>query len=147
LYGKLIIQSDGTPWRPILHVNDMCQFFIEALNKTNELNGEIINLGYPEYNFQIKDLAKKVKTVIPKAEIIIENKKIDNRTYKVSFDKAYKYFKNEINFNLNIEKSISELISFFQEVKFSKEMFEGRQTIRIKQLKYLIDNKKIFNNN
>ena len=145
LYEKLIIQSDGKPWRPLLHVNDMCQFFIKSIDKADKLNGEIINLGYPGYNFQVIDLADKVKKIIPKAKIIIENKKIDNRTYKVSFNKAFKLFKDEINFDLNIEKSISELVNYFDKVKFNKEMFEGRKTIRIKQLKYLIENKKIFN--
>jgi nucleoside-diphosphate-sugar epimerase len=145
LYEKLIIQSDGKPWRPLLHVNDMCQFFIKSIDKADKLNGEIINLGYPGYNFRVIDLADKVKKIIPKAKIIIENKKIDNRTYKVCFDKAFKLFKDEINFNLNIEKSISELVNYFDKVKFNKEMFEGRKTIRIKQLKYLIENKKIFN--
>ena len=56
------------------------------------------------------------------------------------------YFKDEIDFNLDIEKNISELINFFKEVGFTKEMFEGRQTVRLKQLKYLIKNKRIFDN-
>lgn len=145
LYEKLIIQSDGKPWRPLLHINDMCQFFIKSIDKADKLNGEIINLGYPGYNFQVIDLANKVKKIIPKAKIIIENKKIDNRTYKVSFDKAFKLFKDEINFDLNIERSISELVNYFDKVKFNKEMFEGRKTIRIKQLKHLIENKRILN--
>ncbi len=145
LYEKLIIQSDGKPWRPLLHVNDMCQFFIKSIDKADKLNGETINLGYPGYNFQVVDLANKVKKIIPKAKIIIENKKIDNRTYKVSFDKAFKLFKDEINFDLNIERSISELVNYFDKVKSNKEMFEGRKTIRIKQLKYLIENKKFLN--
>ena len=145
LYEKLIIQSDGKPWRPLLHINDMCQFFIKSIDKADKLNGETINLGYPGYNFQVIDLANKVKKIIPKAQIIIENKKIDNRTYKVSFDKAFKLFKDEINFDLNIERSISELVNYFDKVKFNKEMFEGRKTIRIKQLKHLIENKRILN--
>ena len=96
VYKKLIIQSDGKPWRPLLHINDMCQFFIKSINKTDQLNGEIINLGYPGYNFQVIDLANKVKKIVPEAEIIIENKKIDNRTYKVNFEKAFKFFKDEL---------------------------------------------------
>lgn len=145
LYEKLIIQSDGKPWRPLLHINDMCKFFIKSIDKADKLNGEIINLGYPGYNFQVLDLANKVKKIIPKAKIIIKNNKIDNRTYKVNFDKAFKFFKDEINFDLNIEKSITELVNYFDKVKFNKEMFEGRKTIRIEQLKYLIKNKRIFN--
>ncbi len=144
LFNKLIIQSDGTPWRPILHIKDMCKFFISGINRSDELNKEIINLGYPGYNYQIKELAEKIKKVMPKASIVIENKKIDNRTYKVNFDKAYKFFKNDINFNLNIELNISNLVDFFKEIKFDKEMFESRKTVRIKQMKYLIKSKKIF---
>ena len=78
---------------------NICKFFISAINKSKTLNNEIINLGYPGYNFQVKDLAEKIKKVIPKAKIIIENKKIDNRTYKVNFDKAHNFFKND---SLNI---------------------------------------------
>ena len=84
LYEKLIIQSDGKPWRPLLHINDMCQFFIKSIDKADKLNGEIINLGYPKYNFQVIDLAKKVQKIIPKAEIIIENKKIDYLEMKLT---------------------------------------------------------------
>ena len=146
LYKKIIIQSDGTPWRPILYINDMCDFFIKSVNKTEKLNTEIINLGYPNYNFQVKDLANMVKKIIPKAEIIIENKKIDNRTYKVNFDKAYKYFKDDIDFNLNIEEKIIELVDFYKEVNLNNNFFEGRKTVRMKQLKYLMDNKNIFKN-
>ena len=123
----------------------MCQFFIKSINKTDQLNGEIINLGYPGYNFQVIDLANKVKKIVPESEIIIENKKIDNRTYKVNFDKAFKFFKDEIDFNLNVENSISELVNYFDNVNFDKQIFEGRKTIRIKQLKYLMENKRIFN--
>lgn len=146
LYKKIIIQSDGTPWRPILHIDDMCNFFIKSLNKSEKLNKEIINLGYPKYNFQVKDLAEKVKKIIPDAEIIIENKKIDNRTYKVNFDKVFKFFKDDIEFNLNIEQKIKELLDFYKKVNFDRDLFEGRKTIRMKQLKYLIDNKNVFKN-
>ena len=75
----------------------MCQFFIKSIDKADKLNGEIINLGYPGY-ISGDDLANKVKKIIPKLNNY-KNKKIDNRTYKVSFDKAFKLFKDEINFD------------------------------------------------
>ncbi len=144
LYNKIIIQSDGTPWRPVLNIDDMCMFLISAINKSEMLNKEIINLGYPGHNYQILELASKIKENISNSKIVIENKKIDNRTYKVNFDKAYKFFKNDIDFDLKIDFHIKKLIEFFKETNFDKKIFEGRKTVRMKQMKYLIKNKKIF---
>ena len=142
LKKKINIFSDGTPWRPILHIDDMVSMIISSLNNSNVLDKQIINLGYPKKNYTVLHLAKFVKKIVPNAKIRILNNKKDQRTYKVNFDKAFKYFKNDINFGVNIDKKLKKLLLFFKKSNLSSRDFYGKKTIRLVQLQYLIKKKK-----
>ena len=72
---------------------------------------------------------------------ILHNKK-DQRTYKVNFDKVYKYFKNDINFKINIKTKLKNLLLFYKRANLSMKNFNGRKTVRLIQLRYLIKRKK-----
>src|SRR2546427_12855971 len=64
--GEIVIQSDGTPWRPLVHVEDVCRAFVAALLAPRELvHNEAFNVGRTEENHQIWELAEMVKAVIP----------------------------------------------------------------------------------
>ena len=140
--NSINIDSDGKPWRPILHINDMVNIIISSIKKRDILNKEIINLGYPNKNYTVNQLAQFVKNTLPKSKINILNKKKDQRTYKVNFDKVYKFFKKDINFNINIKFRLNKLLTFYEKASLSKKDFEGRKTIRLLQLKYLLNNNK-----
>ena len=142
LTKSINIFSDGKPWRPILHIDDMVSIIISSIRKIKYLNKEIINLGYPKKNFTVFQLANFVKKVLPKSKIYVLDKKKDQRTYKVNFNKVYKYFKNEINFNININQKLKKLLLFYKKSKLSIKNFNGRQTVRLIQLKYLIKKRK-----
>jgi len=87
-------------------------------------------------------LANFVKKVLPKSKINILHNKKDQRTYKVNFDKVYKFFKNDINFKININTKLKNLLLFYKKKKLSMNNFNGRKTIRLIQLRYLIKRKK-----
>ena len=142
LTKSINIFSDGRPWRPILHINDMVDIIISSIHKAKLLNKEIINLGYPKNNFTVLQLANFVKKVLPKSKINILHNKKDQRTYKVNFDKVYKFFKNDINFKINIDTKLNNLLLFYKKIKLSMNNFNGRKTIRLIQLRYLIKRKK-----
>jgi nucleoside-diphosphate-sugar epimerase len=141
---KIKILSDGTPWRPLIHAEDIARAFIsviEALKK--EVNKESFNVGINSENFQIKDIAYMVKEVVPNCEVIITGEHgSDSRTYRVDFNKI----ENELpNFNpkWNLRKGIEQIYEYYSKYKMDEKKFNGRYFIRMKQLQYLIENKKV----
>ena len=145
LEKKVIILSDGLPWRPILHVKDLCNVIINLIEKNyKNVNGKAFNIGLNGGNYRVIDLAIKVLKSLKGVKIeLINTHDKDQRTYKVSFDRIYKLCGKNI-INKNAEYGIKELINFFKGLNLSKKEL-NRKTVRINQLKYLIK-KKIINN-
>lgn len=143
---KIIILSDGLPWRPVLHVKDLCNVIKNLIDKNyKNINGKAFNIGLKGGNHRVIDLAikvlKKLKNV--KIELINTHDK-DQRTYKVSFKRIYDLCGEKI-INKNIEYGVDELKKFLERKKLSNKKLI-RKTIRINQLKYLIE-KKIIDKN
>ena len=139
---KIIIKSDGSPWRPLIHVLDVCKGINHILNSPKELiHNKIYNLGDTNENYQIRELANYISEIIPNCEIVIESSDKDNRSYRVSFEKIY----SELNFkcSLNVVDGIKDLVRSFDEIKLSDENFNSRNYTRIKQIEYLINNNQI----
>lgn len=88
---KIPLMRDGLQWRPMVHITDTARAMIHMLeeNNTDLINGQIFNVGSEANNYQIKDLAIKVKNVIPDVEIEWYGD-TDSRSYKVAFDKIEK---------------------------------------------------------
>ena len=100
--GKIEIKSDGTPWRPIVHIKDVCAAFIAALEAPAELVAkQAFNVGVPDGNFTVKDMAQSAQRAVPESELIFTNEHSrDPRTYRVSFKKNFNGTK-KITTNLN----------------------------------------------
>lgn len=87
--GKINILSDGTPWRPLIHVKDMARAIEWAVTREAEQGGNFlaVNAGTNSWNYQVKDLAAAVADVIPGTDVTLnENAPPDKRSYRVSFD-------------------------------------------------------------
>ena len=68
--GKVLIKSDGTPWRPIVHVEDICSAFIAALEAPRDaIHAEAFNVGRPEENYRVRELAEIVRDTVPGCEL------------------------------------------------------------------------------
>ena len=146
--GKIEIKSDGTPWRPVVHVKDVCSAFIAGLEAPKKLvGGESFNVGIPDGNFTVKDLAEAAQRAVPGSSLVFtgEHGK-DARTYKVSFKKILKVLKDYFKPEWDLDKGGKELVKFFKKNGFNEEIFRGRKTNRLPQLKYLIENKRLDNN-
>ena len=105
---KIFILSGGTQWRPNVHIKDVVRAFIKVLEAPIEkVKGEIFNVGSNELNFQVKDIAEKVKSVISETEIELVPSDPDNRDYNVSFDKI----KNVLGYNaeFTVEDAVKEI--------------------------------------
>ncbi len=146
-YGEIRIMSDGTPWRPLIDVRDLSDIFILFLEtKKDSLNGRVINIGFNDSNFQVKDLVGIVKKNLPSCKIVFTGEHgSDTRSYKVKFDLFYKFFP-EVNQKWGMNRSVKNLISELKSVNYGKKDFESGKYTRLSVLKKLIDDGKIDKN-
>lgn len=143
-FGQIRIMSDGSPWRPLIDVRDLADIFIKFLETKNKsLNGRVVNIGFNENNFQVKDLVDVIKKHLPKCSIKYTGEHgADTRSYRVKFD----LFKSEfpkIKQKWQISKAVSDMITELRASKFSKKEFESGKYSRLAVLKRLIENKTI----
>jgi len=143
--GKIEIKSDGTPWRPVVHIQDLSNAFIAGLEAPKELiSNESFNVGIENGNYQVKELAEAAQKVVKGSSIIFTGEYgSDSRTYKVSFKKIFSVLKDYYKPKWDLIKGGKELVHFFDDIHFTEEMFRGKNVNRLLQLKYLINSKKI----
>ena len=139
---NIIILSDGTPWRPVVYIDDVCDAFISALySDTNKINKEAFNIGIYNGNFTVKDLALSAQKIIPDANISINTKKnFDERTYKVSFNKIFNILREHYKPKFNLINGGQKLLEFYKKNNFKLYDFEGEKTNRIQRLKKIFKN-------
>lgn len=143
-FGQIRVMSDGTPWRPLIDVRDLSRIFIAFLEADKEkINGKIINIGFDENNFQVKDLLDEVKKQLPNCEVVYtgEHGK-DSRSYKVKFDLFHSLFP-KIEQEWTLSKSIENLVFHLKSAKFSKKDFKSGKYTRLVVLKKLIEEGKV----
>ena len=139
--GKIEILSDGTPWRPVVHVNDVCDAFLCGLiAPPNLVSGKAFNVGIDNGNFTVSDLAKVAQKLVPGSKIVISGEHMDVRTYKVSFKRILSQLNSYFNPKWNLENGGQELINYFKEIRFDEKMFKDRYFNRLNQLEYLQKN-------
>ena len=146
--GKIEIKSDGTPWRPVVHIRDACQAFIAGLEAPEELiSGQSFNVGIKNGNYTIKELAEAAQKVVPGSSLVFTGEHgADSRTYRVSFKKILTVLKDYYKPEWDLSRGGKELVEFFKEINFTEEMFKGKNCNRLIQLKYLVENKKLDKN-
>ncbi len=144
--GKIEILSDGSPWRPVIHVKDLCNAFISGIEAPKELvSGQSFNVGIKNGNFTVKDLAESAQRVVTGSELVFLNQHTDPRTYKVSFKKILTTLKDYFKPEWSLDKGGYELVNFFRDVNFSENDFRNEKVNRLKKLESLIQKKKINN--
>ena len=127
--NKIIIKSDGTPWRPILHVRDACNSIIACIEAPSELiNNKAYNVGIKDGNYTVNQLADAVKKIIPSSEVIYTNEHgNDSRTYKVSFKRILSELKDYYKPKYNLDLGGYELLNYFNKVKFKLDDLEKKK--------------------
>jgi len=143
--GKIEIKSDGTPWRPVVHIRDVCAAFIAGLEAPQELvGGRSYNVGIPNGNFTVRDLAEAAQRSVPGSALAFtgEHGK-DSRTYRVSFKRILTELKDWFKPEWNLDRGGAELVAKFREVGFTEAHFRGRTTTRLMQLKHLSESERI----
>ncbi len=137
--GEVLMQSDGTPWRPLVHIRDIARAFLVMLEAPREkVHGEAFNIGGDEENYQIRDIAQIVEQVVPGSRIAFaEGAGPDKRSYRVSFAKLAREFP-ELAPQWNVRTSAEEMLAAYREQGLSIEDFKGSRFMRIARLKELM---------
>jgi nucleoside-diphosphate-sugar epimerase len=140
---KIAMTSDGTPWRPLVHVNDICEAIMLCLEAPKQaVHGEILNVGSDAQNYRIREIAELVAKVFPGCEVTFGAHGGDNRSYKVSFAKIRKHLP-AFECRWAAERGARQLYELFERIAMSKEVFLYRAFTRLNQLKHLISTKQI----
>lgn len=137
--GKIHLKSDGTPWRPIVHIEDISRAFIAALEApADQVFNEAFNVGQTAHNYRIRDLAEIVAGVVPKCTIeFADDAGPDKRSYRVSFDKIRRKlpaFKPQWDARMGAE----QLYQAYRSSGLTLEEFEGPRYQRIGHIKKLL---------
>lgn len=136
--GQIRMTSDGSPWRPLVHVRDICQAVAVALEAPREsVHGEIFNVGDSRENYQVREVAEVVGDVFPGCEVSFGNSDGDNRSYRVSFDKIAERLP-AFRCAYDVRRGAEELRETFERVGLTAERFDHRSFTRLKQLQYLL---------
>jgi nucleoside-diphosphate-sugar epimerase len=137
--GKIYLKSDGTPWRPIVHIEDISRAFVAALEApTNDVWNEAFNVGQTDHNYRIRELAEIVAEVVPRCSIeFAADAGPDERSYRVSFEKIRRRlpaFKPRWNARVGAE----QLYRAYESSGLTLEEFEGPKYQRIAHIKKLL---------
>jgi nucleoside-diphosphate-sugar epimerase len=137
--GEVLIASDGTPWRPLVHVEDICRAFVAILKAPRELvHSQAFNVGRTEENYQIRDVATMVEKIVPGSRVkYAENGGPDLRCYRVNCDKIARALP-EFQPQWTVRRGIKQLYAAYKEHSLTVEKFTGTRYIRIKHLTSLL---------
>jgi nucleoside-diphosphate-sugar epimerase len=137
--GKIEIKSDGTPNRPVVHIKDVCSAFIAGLNAPTKLvAGRAFNVGIPNGNFTVRQLAEAAQRAVPGSELTFTGEHgNDSRTYMVSFQRILTELSDYFKPEWDLDKGGKELVDLFNKIDFKEVDFRGNKTTRLAQLSYL----------
>lgn len=139
--GKIEIMSDGSPWRPVVHIKDVCSAFIAGLEAPAKLvSGRSFNVGIPNGNYTVREIAEAAQRSVPGSELIFTGDHTDPRTYRVSFKRILTELSDFYKPEWDLDKGGKELVEFFNRINFTEDQFRGKDTIRLKQLIHLKNN-------
>jgi nucleoside-diphosphate-sugar epimerase len=137
--GKVKIMSDGTPWRPLIHVEDISRATLAALEAPTEaIHGEAFNVGRDSENYQVRDLGTIVEDVVGGEIEYAGSGDPDPRSYRVDFSKFANTFP-DAGLDWTARRGAEELLEAYRSVDLTLEQFESDRYIRLKHLRKLLE--------
>lgn len=137
--GQIRMTSDGTPWRPLVHVLDICEAIACALEAPRDaVHNQVFNVGDNQANYRIREIAEIVSKVFPGCQMTLGTSSGDNRSYRVSFDKIHAHLPG-FRCRRDAVAGATELRALFEKIRMPREIFELRAFTRTRQLQYLIE--------
>jgi nucleoside-diphosphate-sugar epimerase len=140
---EIRMESDGTPWRPLVHVLDICKAIALTLEAPRErVHAGVLNVGDATANYQIRQVAEVVAGVFPGCEVSVGGRSPDARSYRVAFDRIREALPG-FGCDWNAERGAGELLDLFERVGLDEEDFRSRRFTRLKQIEHLLSSGRI----
>jgi len=138
--GRVVIHSDGTPWRPVVHVRDVTRAFHAILQAPRDVvHNQAFNVGSDELNHQIRELGEIVAETVPGCEFaMVPQAGADQRTYKANFAKFKRTFPH-FQFEWTARKGAEELYAAFREIGLTQAQFTDKRFTRLSWLRHLLE--------
>lgn len=138
LQGEVLLKSDGTPWRPLVHIEDIARAYVAILHAPRELvHNEAFNVGRTEENYQIRQVAELVESVVPGSEVrCAKGAGPDTRCYVVDCTKIEQKLP-EYQPRWTVRDGIEELYQAYKDHELTRDEFLGPKFMRIQQIKRL----------
>lgn len=138
--GKIVILSDGSPWRPLVHVEDVCRAVLAVLEvPETAIHNQALNVGRLDGNYQVRDVALAVQRVLPSCEITFGSSKpnLDKRDYRVNFRKIASTLPS-FQPRWTLEDGAKQIVGRFRDRRLTTEEFNGPTYVRLQRLKQLL---------
>ena len=144
--GEVLIKSDGMPWRPLVHIEDISRAFVAVIEAPRELvHNESFNVGQTSENYRVREVADMVAEVVPNSKVTYAGgASPDTRNYRVNCDKIRKVLP-AFQPKWTVRKGIEEVYAAYCEHKTTNEEFLSSSFIRLKKIRELQDSGKLDN--
>lgn len=138
--GKVVVYSDGSPWRPVVHVEDVSRAFVAALRApVADVHNQAINTGADFMNCQVRQLAEMVVRTVPGSELqVLSQPGADQRTYITDFSKFAQTFP-DFRFKWTVEAGAQHLYEGLSQAGLTHADFVDKRFTRLKWLQHLLD--------
>jgi len=136
--GEVLIKSDGMPWRPLVHIEDISRAFVAVLEAPRELvHNESFNVGITTENYRVREIADMVEQVVPNAKVTYAgDASPDTRNYRVNCDKIRKVLPS-FEPQWTVRKGVEEVYAAYCEHKITSQEFLSSSFIRLKKIREL----------
>jgi nucleoside-diphosphate-sugar epimerase len=137
--GEVRLESDGTPWRPLVHIEDISRAFLAVLEGPRELvHDEAFNVGRQEDNVQVRDIAELVREAVPGSTVsLAASAGPDLRNYRVDFSKLTGTFP-DLRLHWSVRDGIDELVGVYSKHGLTYEDFLSSRFVRLRRIRELL---------
>jgi nucleoside-diphosphate-sugar epimerase len=135
--GQVLIKSDGSPWRPLVHVEDICRAFLATLEADRgRTHNQAFNVGITEENFRVRAVAEMVEAVTGCRATFAEGASADVRDYRVDFGRIQRVLP-EFQPRWTVQKGVEELYEAYRRYDLTEDEFLGGRYVRLNEIKRL----------
>jgi nucleoside-diphosphate-sugar epimerase len=136
--GRIVLTSDGSPWRPLVHTQDIAKAFVCTLEAPRDaVHNAAFNVGASDHNFQIATIAAIVANHFPGCAVEVGLSTGDTRTYNVDFSKIHTKLPGFDGIDYPIDRAVDEMKQVCDQIALNDEQFHGRLYTRLKQIRHL----------
>ena len=139
VHGEVRLTSDGTPWRPLVHIRDIAAAVLAVLSAPADVvRGQAYNIGRNADNYRIREIAERVQAAYPSSSLTLGPPSNDNRSYRVDFAKVQTALPGFAPL-WDLVRGVRECRAAFGEIGLNAATFEDRRYTRLKQIRHLLE--------